>query len=196
MTPKQEERIRIKIDKIKKALVADKKTWGGQYRDGRGYRYLQPALYLQLKDYKGAQKYFNWFSKNFEEDSGFPIFLFEWTITLFKNKKLMEAEKKALETFMSNTYLFDKFLGKNFLEFEKAESSNWEMKYIIENMNYSSSTEEFSDFTNWLESFVTSEKFYKVANEFIEIQQKLIVLPIGKERSQLIKRDSHLLDNY
>ena len=166
MTPKQEDRIRIKIAKIKKALAADKRFWGWEYHDGRGYRYLQPALHLQLKDYKGAQRYFNWFSKTFEEDASFPIFLLEWTMTLFKNNKLQEAEKKALETFLSNTYIFDKFLEKDFLDLSKSEMSNWEMKSLTENMTYSKNMEELSDFALWLENFMATEKFLKIANEF------------------------------
>ena len=114
MTPKQEERIRIKIAKIKKALAADKRFWGGEYHDGRGYRYLQPALYLQLKDYKGAQRYFNWFAKTFEEDAGYPIFLFEWTVTFFKNNKLKEAEKRLWKHFYLIPIFSISFLKKIF----------------------------------------------------------------------------------
>ncbi|WP_241910479.1 hypothetical protein [Pseudotamlana carrageenivorans] len=88
MTPKQVERIQNKIKKIKKELAADKKHWGGYYHDGRGLRYLPPALYLKINDYTGALRYFNWFNKNFPEDSCYPIFMFEWTMTLFKRKKL------------------------------------------------------------------------------------------------------------
>ena len=98
MTPKQIERIQIKIATIKRALAADKRQWGC-YDDSRGLRYLPPALYLKLQDYKGAMRYFNWFHKIFDDDAGYPMFLFEWTITLFKNGKRKEAEKMALKTF-------------------------------------------------------------------------------------------------
>lgn len=84
MTLKQREQVAIKIAKIKKALAADKKRWGGFYDDSRGLRYLVPELSLKIQDYSGAQRYFNWFNKNFPEDSGYPVFLFEWAITLFK----------------------------------------------------------------------------------------------------------------
>ena len=100
MTPKQRERIQIKIAKIKKELAADKKRWGGFYDDSRGLRYLPPELYLKIQDYSGAQRYFNWFSKNFPEDSGYPVFLFEWAITLFKTGKIKNAEDKILETYL------------------------------------------------------------------------------------------------
>jgi len=47
MTEKQQERIRNKIGKIKKALAADKKHWGGFYHDGKGLRYLIPELFIK-----------------------------------------------------------------------------------------------------------------------------------------------------
>jgi len=36
MTPKQVERIKTKIKRIKAELAADKKHWGGYYHGGRG----------------------------------------------------------------------------------------------------------------------------------------------------------------
>ncbi len=196
MTPKQEARLRNKILKIKKALAADKKEWGGEYHDGSGLRYLQPELHLKLKDFKGALRYFIWFDKNFPDDSGYPEFLFEWTMTLFKTGKIKEAENKALKTFMSNTYLFDKFLGKEMLHFDKYEGSNWEREEQIESFTYSKDQEDIEDFVDWLSQFMMSEEFYRVANEFIDIEKRLKTEPVGEKRSELVKRSYELLDGY
>ena len=62
MTPKQAEKLRDKILKIKRALSADKRRWGGVYDDSRGLRYLHPEIFLRLQDYTGALKYFKWFN--------------------------------------------------------------------------------------------------------------------------------------
>jgi len=91
MTEKQIDRIKLKIDKYKKELLSDKKQWGGWYRDGQGIRNLIPALYIQISDFKGAMRYFNWFNKNFSDDSCYPIFLFEWTFVLLKSNKLKRS---------------------------------------------------------------------------------------------------------
>lgn len=195
MTPKQIEIIQNKITKIKRALAADKRQWGC-YDDSRGLRYLPPALYLKLQDYKGAMRYFNWFHKNFDDDIGYPTFLLEWSITLFKNNKLKEEEKKALETFFSNTYLIDKFLGKELLDLNISEHSNWENPELVDNLIYKHSDEELQDFTAWLSEFVISQKFYQYANEFIEIQRRLKTEPVGITRSQLVSRRYSLLDDY
>ena len=99
MTPKQAERIKNKIKKIKTALAADKKRWGGFYDDSRGLRYIPPQLYIELNDFTGGLRYLNWFNKNFPDDSGYPDFLFEWTIVLFKTGRLKMPRKKHLKPF-------------------------------------------------------------------------------------------------
>ena len=112
MTPKQAERLQTKIKQIKSALAADKKRSGGYYDDSAGRRYQPPQYYIKLGDYSGGATYFRWFYKNFPDDAGFPDFLFEWTLNLFKTGKIKDAEKMAFKTFCRNTYIFDKFLGK------------------------------------------------------------------------------------
>jgi len=192
MTEKQIDRVKIKIEKFKKALAADKKFWGGQYHDGQGLRYMIPELFIKIKDYKGGLRYLNWFDKNFPEDSGYPIFLFEWTFILFKCGKLKAAEQKAHNTFFSNTYLFDKFLGKELLRFDKDESSSWEHESLVENFTYSNKDIEFTEFSDWTESVFTSGLFLEKANEFIKIGHALKKEPVGTRRTELVNRLSKI----
>lgn len=192
MTDKQIDRIKVKIDKYKKALSLDKKQWGGFYNDGQGIRYVIPALYIQMLDYKGGQKYFNWFDKNFPDDSCYPIFLFEWTFVLFKCNKLIEAEKKLHLTFFSNTYLLDKFLGKEFLDLDKNESSSWEFKSLTEHFHYNKNEIEFIDLAKWISEKLQTRMFLDKANRFVEIEQLLKTEPIGEKRTKLVEELSKL----
>lgn len=192
MTQKQIDRVKAKIEKYKKALAADKKHWGGQYNDGQGIRYLIPEQYIKIKDYTGGLRYFNWFHKNFPDDSGYPIFLFQWTFVLCKCAKLTEAEQKAHRTFFSNTYLFDKFFGKEPLQLNKNEGSNWEHQSLVENFPYSNKDVEFIEFAVWIENVLNSKAFLDKANEFIEIQQQLKTEPVGPRRSELVQRLSKI----
>jgi len=192
MTEKQIERIKLKIAKYKKALSNDKKMWGGEYHDGQGIRYVVTAEYVKLKDYNKGLKYLKWFDKNFPDDIGYPIFLFESTIILFKCGKLKDAEIKAHRTFFSNTYLLDKFLGKEMLFLDKNESSNWEMESLLGNFKYSNTNEEFTDFSFWIESILNSRLFLDKANEFIEIERKLKTEPVGLVRTELVNRLSEI----
>jgi hypothetical protein len=194
MTPKQEERLRQKIADIKRALAADKRQWGGQYHDGRGLRYSPPQYYLQLEDYKGAITYYRWFEKHFPDDSCYGLFFFEWALALFKTGKAKEAEKKILKCFMGNIYLLDTFLEKPLVLVPELQASAWSLKSLERGVGYAKSSGALKDFGEWLEAFVVSDRFFKVANEFIDIERKLLTEPAGKLRSALVSRLGSLLD--
>lgn len=193
MTPKQEERIKNKIKKVKAALSADKKRWGGQYHDGQGLRYYPPQLYIELNDFTGGLRYFNWFNKNFSDDSGYPDFLFEWTIILFKTGKLKDAEKKAFETFRSNTYLFDIFFGRQVRKIEKWEGSNLQTQDFADNQFcYNSKQDNLVDFSEWLDNFIATEKFILLSNKYLDIQQRLKTERDKETRQYLIQQERQL----
>ncbi|MBK9729670.1 MAG: hypothetical protein IPO86_16330 [Saprospiraceae bacterium] len=192
MTEKQIERVRNKIDKYRKALAADKKLWGGFYHDGQGIRYVIPGQFLKIKDYKGCFRYFNWFKKNFPDDSCDPIILFEWTFTLYKCGKLVDAEKNAHRTFFSNPYLFDKFLAKEPLHLNNNESSSWELESLVQYFSYTNKDTEFSDFGEWVETILQSRIFLDKVNEFVELERQLKIEPVGKRRTEIVNRLSRL----
>ncbi len=98
MTPKQAERLQKKIADIKRVLAAEKRKFGG-YDDSRGLRYQPTEYYIKLADYAGVLRYLRWFARQFPDDAGFPDFLFECTILLFKTGKTKEAEKKPSKPF-------------------------------------------------------------------------------------------------
>lgn len=153
MTPKQQERIKTKIKRIKSALAADKKHLGGFHHDGQGLRYIPPQLYLQLDDYSGGLRYFNWFNKNFPNDNCYPDFLFEWTIVLFKTGRLKEAEEKAFQTYCSDPHLFNKITG---LDNSTKTGEDLENSYINELKN----REILADFKIWLTNLSAEKNLY------------------------------------
>ena len=174
LTPKQAERLREQIAGVKRGLAAEKRRFG-DYDDSQGWRYLPPKLYLQLGDHAGGLRYLRWFDKNFPDDIGYPDFLFEWTILLFKNDRLREAEQKAAQTYCCNTYLFDKFFGRPVVPLDKWEGSNLEMPYLADILPYSSKQAELADFADWLREFERTEKFAAFAARFVGIAQELKV---------------------
>jgi hypothetical protein len=174
MTAKQEEKIKNKIKKIKVTLAEDKKRWGGYYHDGQGLRYFPPRLYIQLGDFSGGLRYLNWFNKNFPNDSGFPDFLFEWTIILFKTGRKKEAEKKAFQAFTRNTYLFDKFFERTIQLIDKWEGSKLEsLEFAIDYFDYSHNQDYLSEFAEWLDQLSNRKDFIQLTNKFVEIQERL-----------------------
>jgi hypothetical protein len=173
MTAKQEERIRQKIKKLKLALAADKRFWGGYHHDGRGLRYAIPQLYIQLQDYTGAMRYFTWFNKNFPDDAGSTELLFEWALVLFYKRKTKEAEEKAWDSFCSNVSVFDKFFGRAITPLDESDQSNDEANYINNYFKYAARQPEFADFADWLNEFEQTEKFKQASQDFIAIQKQL-----------------------
>ena len=173
MIPKEIERLKSRIADIKKAFASEKLCYG-MYPDKQGLRYQPTKYYIQLGDYTGGLTYLNWFSKNFPNDRGLPFFLFEWIIILFKKGNIKKAEKKVFGTFCSNTYLFDKFFGRPIIPIDKWENSNLENAAFAKHLGYTSNQIELTDFSEWLTLFMSSERFTKLANKYIDIQIKLL----------------------
>lgn len=191
MTPKQVERIRKKIASIRQTLAAERRKFGW-YDDGRGLRYLLPELYLKLGDYKGGLTYLKWFEKNFPDDSGYPPFLFEWVIILFKNGKLAEAQQKAFKTFCANTYLFDAFFANPIIALPVKHWSNWEEPSVAEALQYSSAKPELSDFSEWLLALISTEKFIALKNQYLSIQEQLTTETDFEKRRELSQQKRQL----
>ena len=132
------------------------------------------------------------FDKSFPDDSGFPDFLFEWTIILFKTGKTKDAEKKAFQTFCSNTYLFDKYFGRQIIPIDKWEGSNLEIPAFTKYLDYSSEQKELADFTKWLDTFLSTQDFINRSNKYIDIQKRLKTEHDEETRHYLVKAASQL----
>jgi hypothetical protein len=194
MTPKQIERIRTKISNIRRTLAAEKRKFGG-YDDSRGLRYLPPKYFVQLGDYKGGLTYLRWFKMNFPDDVGFPDFLFEWTIILFKCGKLKDAVKKAFETYCGNTYLFDKFFGRPIVPIDKYERSNLAEAGFTNYFDYSSQQPELADFSEWLGKLIATEEFKSRCDKYIDIFKRLKTENDYETRHYLIMQARQLEEN-
>lgn len=188
MTEKQIERVKQKIKKIKSALASDKKRWGGFYDDSSGLRYLPPQYYIKIKDYRSGNRYLNWFAKNFPSDIGLPDFLFESIIIRFYAKKIKEAKKAALNTFCSNTYLFDKYFGMPVVQIDKYEGSNLEGIEFLEYFTYSSEQPELSEFSEWLKHLIADETFETLCTDYIDISIELQNTRDVTRRKELIQK--------
>ncbi|MFN7831962.1 MAG: hypothetical protein ACK5Q2_08250 [Bacteroidota bacterium] len=197
MTPRQQESIKNKIAKIKAALAADKRRWGGFYDDSRGLRYLPPSLYIKLGDYTGGLRYLTWFRKNFKDDRGFPDFLFECMIILFKSGRLKEAARMAAKTYDLNQYVMDKFLGLPLQILEKkgyqgTDSAEYATEYFI----YTRELEGLSDFADWLEKLLQSEAFLVFREKYDQTRLDLDKETNTETRRYLLKFIRQLSDEF
>lgn len=187
LTLRQKLKLETELVRIKKTLAAEKRKYGA-YDDSRGLRYLPTSLYIRLKDYSGGLKYLKWFSRNFPDDIGMPDFLFEWSMLLFKANKLKEAEGKLYQTFFSNTYLLDSFLGKPLYPIDKWEGSNLESPAAVQYLEYKADNLMLADFAAWLETLTNSESFRKMSEEYIVLHKKLKFETDVDLRSYLLAR--------
>jgi hypothetical protein len=131
------------------------------------------SYFIQLHDYKGGLTYLRWFNRSFPDDGGFPDFLFECTIILFKCGNTKEAAKKAFETFCSNAYLFDKFFDRPIIPIDKWEGSNVGTKEFTDQLNYSATQPELADFSVWLNDLITTEDFQDRCGRYVDIFKQL-----------------------
>lgn len=191
MTPKQTERLQKKIADIKRILAAEKRKFGG-YDDSRGLRYLPTSLYIKLEDYGGAFAYLKWFDKNFPDDNGFPEFLFEAAMILFKNSKQKEAEKKVFETFCANPYWLDKFFGNPIKKLGIWHCSNITAPEYTEALEYSSIQPGLTDFSDWLQKLLLTENFQNRCNKYISIYTRLNTETDQETRHYLVLQGSQL----
>lgn len=187
MTQKKIEKLQKKIADIKRTLAAEKRKFGC-YDDSRGLRYLPTKYFVQLGDYSGGLTYLKWFDKNFPDDGGFPEFLFEWTILLFKANKTKEAEQKAFQTFCSNPYWFDKFFGRPITPVDMWHSSNLTMPSYTEYLDYSSGQEELMDFSEWLDKLISTDSFKERTSKYIDIYKRLKTEDDKETRSYLVRQ--------
>lgn len=171
MTPKQAERLCKKITDIRRVLAAEKRKFGA-FDDSKGLRYFPPKYYIQLGDYTGGMVYLRWFAKNFADDAGFPDFLFECLLILFKVGKIKEAERKALEVFCSDIHLLDLFLGVT-----AAPVQPWERtrhpEVAPDYITHLRQQPDLLEFTAWLTAYTTTEGFLASTSNYLDLRQQL-----------------------
>ncbi len=191
MTPKQVDRLNKKIADIKKILATEKRKFGC-YDDSRGLRYLPTRYFIELGDFAGGVAYLNWFNRNFPDDCGFPEFLFESAIVLFKTGRPKEAASAAFRTFCSNPYWIDRFLGRPLTPLDMWHSSNLTQLEYTQALTYSSDQPDLVDFSAWLRELVSTDNFSRRSNRYIEIYRELKTEPDFERRSRLVEEASQL----
>jgi hypothetical protein len=166
MTPKQIERVQNKIKKIRKEISDEKRRLGG-YHDGRGLRYIPFELYLKIQDFKGGLTYLRWFTKNFPEDISMPEIMIISSVICFKNGKIKDAEKKALQAYFADSYAFDVFMER---PITSENDSNFDLDALKDYFAELKKQDKLTDFQEWLADFEKTETFkdYKAKNQELQ----------------------------
>jgi len=149
-------------------------------------------LYLRIHDLEGAVEHYRWFEKTFTDDAGEPFHRMGWTLTLYKNGLVDEAEQMLLRTMLRNLYLFPVLFGEEPKHLGVRMGSNWEeMGYVME------ADEWYFDLWNaqeleWAIKVHDSPLARKIRDRYITIHEFLEIEPVGEKRSMLVEEASRL----
>ena len=169
MTPKQIEKVQNKIKRIRKEIYEEKRLYGG-YHDGRGLRYIPFELYLKIQDFNGGLTYLRWFTKTFPDDIAMPEIMLMSSVIYFKNDKIKEAEKKALQTYFADSLTLDIFLDR---QIKNDENSNFDLKGLKDFFEDLKKQNDLTDFQNWLGDFEKTQTFKDYKSNYQELKLKL-----------------------
>jgi len=192
MTPIEMQQLEEQIEDIKASIETEVQLLDG-FNDELRQRFIPTQYYLEMEDYKAGLDYLRWYLKVVPGDLGPPDFLFEWTVILFMNGKIKEAERKAVETFFNNTYIFDKFFGRELIQIDKNESWEFEQPEYLFDLKYSSTQPKLVAFTKWLTEFEQSDKFLSISKRFIAALVWLKYEKDPKVRDYLCRIDDRLM---
>lgn len=189
--PKTEKGIRSKITRIKSSLRKEKKYYGF-IRDGGGKRYLLGPLYLMLGDINGAIESFEWFDKEFSDDSGDPFQYLCWSLAYYQAGQLEKAEDKLIQTMMQNLYLIPHLLKIEQPEYQIWHSSNWEEKAHVDYLPVEYEELWDDEALEWMAETYNAKRCSSYRERHIEIHSQLLDEPRGPKRSRLVKESSEL----
>lgn len=191
--PKSEKELKKRISSYKSSLDKEKKNY--EYiSDGSGKRYLLFYLYFVLNDLEKSEAYFEWYQKEFPDDSGEPVQKLCWAISLHRMGKEHAAKQMLGETMLSNLYLLPFIIGETAEEYDIWHASNFDQ---IDYVNHT--PDEVIESIRkgealWIESLYKSFEFRRIRKRYIEIYHKLLSTRQIEARRKLLEESYSLLD--
>jgi len=179
------QKIRSRLRSYERKLQREKAEHGA-YRDGAGKRYQIGPHYMLLQDIAGALAAFQWFEREFSDDSGEPGHFLCWSLALHRAGNEIGAAKKLRQTMLSNLYLVPRLLGLPIAELNIwRASSDAEPGYAecIPEAYLLLWTEADRE---WAARLYYRPGFQPLRARCIEISRALDTRPPGPQRSRLV----------
>lgn len=191
--PDTEKKLKSRISSYKSAMNKELKVHG-HINDGGGKRYILFCLYFVLNDLNKSNEYFEWYKKEFPDDSGEPIQKLCWTLSLHRMNKDKEAKYTLGILMLSNLYIIPRIIGIEVNEYDIWYSSNYQhidyLDYIpdevIANIKQSD--------VQWMTELYNSVEFRRIRKRYIDIYHELQGLSDIDERRVLFNESYSLLD--
>ncbi len=181
--PTDPKKIKQRIRRYERSLRGENSIYGD--RDGYGKRFLLGPLYFLLGNTQETLEHYEWYQKNYPGDSGFALNFLCWAITLFRHGNREEAEKKFINTMLSNIHLIPYILGH-----ETPSLDSWEDRYFNELMEIENFPHEIlecitSEEMEWVSTVYNSSKITSIRKAYTTIDDQLEHLPRGEKRAKL-----------
>jgi hypothetical protein len=192
--PDTEKKIKGMISNYKSALKKEKKTHGN-INDGSGRRYVLFWLYFVLDDLDKSSEYFEWYKKEFSDDTGEPIQKLCWALSLHRMNDDNEAKMMLADLMLSNLYLIPKIIGIDVREYDMWHSSNFsDIDYFEEIPAQVRESIKETDI-QWMNELYQSFEFRSIRKRYIEIFKQLQNTKEIEKRRKLLNESYTLLDS-
>jgi hypothetical protein len=191
MPQTEKQKIRSRLRRYERALAQEKKEYGG-YGDGAGKRYEIGPLYMLLDEDEGAVAAFEWFEREFDDDSGRPDHLLCWSLALHRAGDAAGAARKLRQALLSNLYLIPHLLGRPISELDIWHGSSDAEPDFLEYIPQPYLDLWRDDEKEWAANLYESPGFRTVRERVIESESQLDGQRPGPERSALVKELSRL----
>jgi hypothetical protein len=192
--PDTDKKLKAMISRYKSALNKEKKTYGN-IDDGSGKRYVLFWLYFVLDDLEKSREYFEWYKKEFSDDTGDPIQKLCWALSLHRMKNDNEAKFMLADLMLSNLYLIPKIIGIDVQKYDIWHSSSLgDIDYVEEIPGEVRERIKESEI-QWMKELYQSFEFRRIRERYVEISKQLQHTKEIEKRRKLLNESYALLDS-
>jgi hypothetical protein len=191
--PKTDKELKKRISSYKSSLSKEKKNYG-YIRDGSGKRYVLFYLYFVLNDLAKSEANYEWYQKEFPDDSGEPVQKLCWAISLHRMGKELAAKQMLGETMLSNLYLLPFIIGETVEEYDIWHASNFDQVDYVNHTPDEVIESIRTDEALWIKSLYESFEFRRIRKRYIAIYHKLLSTRQIEARRKLLEESYSLLD--
>ena len=110
LTPEQK-KYRDRANRARRELFKEKETFGAA-RDGSGKRYRVCVYYVMSGAPEKAVEFLQWFSEEFPDDVGEPVFLLHAALAYRRTGQQHPATRYLVDAMLSNLYLLPYLYGQ------------------------------------------------------------------------------------
>lgn len=142
---------------------------------------------MLLGDNQGALGAFEWFAREFDDDSGMPEHLLCWSLALHRAGNDVAAARKLRQSMLSNPYLLPHLLGQPIAEHDIWHGTNRGEPAHLEQIDPAYLALWTDDEKTWAGQLYESPGFRSVRERVVEIGRLLDSTPPGPERSRLVR---------